>query len=208
MKFPSSNHQAFRAIGISKETTQNALKMNSSDMRPPGLDSDQTEVNSSAPTDLVGIPPPLANFKEPNMTLNPLHDLKVLVVDDDDDVRQGLSLCVRSLTNSRVDEARDGAAALEMLASAQYDQLFLDLMMPGVDGFEVLKAIRAGSAIRPLHTVIVSAWADFSIYRVLGPELGADDMVIKPFSRNQVRAILAATSRIKLEGSHVAMLAA
>ena len=80
--------------------------------------------------------------------------------------------------------------------------------MRGLDGFEVLKAIRAGNAIRPIHTVIVSAWADLNIYRELASAPGADDMVTKPFRPNQIRLTWIAASRKKLAAVGVGAVAA
>lgn len=117
-------------------------------------------------------------------------ELRVLIIDDDAAIRQGLAITVQSISKSRVDVAGDGAEGLKLLANEQYDLLFLDLMMPEVDGFEVLKAIRSGDAIRPNHTVIVSAWADMNSHIVPAVDLGADDMITKPFRPVQIKTAM------------------
>jgi two-component system response regulator RegX3 len=89
-----------------------------------------------------------------------------------------------------VDEERDGPSALESGRSGRYSLVVLDVMLPGLSGVEVCRALRAESDVPILMLTARDAESD----RVLGLELGADDYVTKPFSSaellSRVRAIL------------------
>src|SRR5262249_15934998 len=89
-----------------------------------------------------------------------------------------------------VDEEREGPAALESGRSGRYSLVVLDVMLPGISGVEVCRALRAESDVPILMLTARDAESD----RVLGLELGADDYVTKPFSSaellSRVRAIL------------------
>jgi two-component system, OmpR family, response regulator RegX3 len=89
-----------------------------------------------------------------------------------------------------VDEERDGTAALERARQNGYDIVILDVMLPGMSGTDVCRALRAESDV----PIVMLTARDAEIDRVLGLELGADDYVTKPFSTaellSRVRAIL------------------
>ncbi|MFQ5947318.1 MAG: response regulator transcription factor [Acidimicrobiia bacterium] len=108
---------------------------------------------------------------------------RVLVVDDEPMVRE---VVVRYLERDgfRVHEAGDGRAALEALAAHRFDLVVLDLMLPVVDGIDVLRAIRRHDQV----PVILLTARDDELDRVLGLELGADDYVVKPFSPRELAA--------------------
>ncbi len=84
-----------------------------------------------------------------------------------------------------VELARDGAEGLALAMGAPFDALILDVMLPGLDGFEVLKAIRA--AHRDLGVVLLTA-RDAVKDRVHGLDLGADDYLVKPFAFEELLA--------------------
>ena len=90
----------------------------------------------------------------------------------------------------RVLQAATGEEALEIIARERPDLILLDLMLPGVDGYEVCRRVRATSMV----PIIMLTARDDEIDKVLGLELGADDYVTKPFSvaelRSRVRAVL------------------
>jgi two-component system response regulator RegX3 len=114
---------------------------------------------------------------------------KILLVDDDAGVRDVVAFTLRR-EGFDVDEERDGPAALEAGRSGGYSLVVLDVMLPGLSGAEVCRALRAESDVPILMLTARDAEAD----RVLGLELGADDYVTKPFSSaellSRVRAIL------------------
>jgi len=89
-----------------------------------------------------------------------------------------------------VDEERDGTAALEKARTDGYDIVILDIMLPGMSGTDVCRALRSESDV----PILMLTARDAEIDRVLGLELGADDYVTKPFSTaellSRVRAIL------------------
>jgi two-component system response regulator RegX3 len=114
---------------------------------------------------------------------------RILLVDDDAGVRDVVAFTLRR-EGFEVDEERDGPAALESGRSGRYSLVVLDVMLPGLSGVEVCRALRAESDVPILMLTARDAESD----RVLGLELGADDYVTKPFSSaellSRVRAIL------------------
>jgi two-component system, OmpR family, phosphate regulon response regulator PhoB len=116
--------------------------------------------------------------------------LRILVVDDDEPTR---TLLRRLLTTEgyAVDEARDGATALEKLAAVGPDLVLLDVMMPDQDGLDVLQGLRRTSDV----PVILVTAKDDEADRVLGFRFGADDYVAKPFSSAELAARIAAVLR-------------
>lgn len=102
----------------------------------------------------------------------------VLIVDDDPDIRSLLMYTLRD-AGFAVREAHDGASALAALAERAPACMVLDLMMPGLDGFSVLEAMRDRSIAPMTRVVILTCKADGpSLTR--GWQLGADDYLTKP----------------------------
>ncbi|HHT97673.1 MAG TPA: response regulator transcription factor [Clostridiales bacterium] len=114
---------------------------------------------------------------------------KILIVDDDMNIAELISLY---LTKECYDTCmvHDGEAAINSFASYKPDLVLLDLMLPGIDGYEVCREIRKTSTV-PI--IMLSAKGEV-FDKVLGLELGADDYVIKPFDSKElvarVRAVL------------------
>ncbi len=113
----------------------------------------------------------------------------ILVVDDDPGVLDVVAFTLRR-EGFDVDEQRDGTAGLEAARAQSYDIVILDIMLPGLSGTDVCRALRAESDV----PILMLTARDAEIDRVLGLELGADDYVTKPFSTaellSRVRAIL------------------
>lgn len=105
---------------------------------------------------------------------------RILVIDDDADVR---TLCRLNLgwAGHEVLEAGGGQEALDMVAADLPDALVLDIMMPVVDGLDVLRRVRGDPATAELPVVVISARVGLED-QVLGLETGADAFVTKPFS--------------------------
>lgn len=122
---------------------------------------------------------------------------KVLVADDEDELRSFIATFL-SDAGFLVSTASDGAVAVEMLAHEDFDALVLDLDMPCLDGFGVLRAVRANPAQTCLGVVILSGDAQRpSIER--GLEMGADDYLLKPFSAWELEArVRGVISRIRM----------
>ena len=106
---------------------------------------------------------------------------RVLVVDDDVTVREVVVSYLRAGGHVVV-EAADGAEALRMMRSEPADLVVLDLMMPGIDGLEVCRRLRATGDVPIIMLTALGAEVD----RVVGLESGADDYVTKPFSPREL----------------------
>jgi DNA-binding response OmpR family regulator len=114
----------------------------------------------------------------------------VLVVEDDPAIADLLDLYLRQ-AGFRVLQAPTGERGLELVAQQQPALVVLDIGLPGIDGLEVCRRIRAGSSL----PILFLTARDGEIDRVLGLELGADDYVVKPFSPREVVARVKAILR-------------
>ena len=108
---------------------------------------------------------------------------RVLVVDDEPMVREVVAEYLKQ-EGFAVDQAADGRAALEAIRATRPDLVVLDIMLPRLDGFSVLREMRR---IVDVPVILLSARAE-ETDRVLGLELGADDYVVKPFSPRELAA--------------------
>lgn len=106
---------------------------------------------------------------------------RVLVVDDDQTVREVVVSYLRAAGHD-VPEAADGEAGLAAMAQAPADLVVLDVMMPGIDGLEVCRRLRADSDVPVVLLTALGSEQD----RVFGLELGADDYIAKPFSPREL----------------------
>ncbi len=120
----------------------------------------------------------------------------LLIVDDEPNVRSSLA---RSLGGHGYDvsAAVDGVAALDVLTREQFDAVLLDLMMPGMDGFEVLRRLQGVSTV---PVIVLSARGDEDD-KIRALDLGADDYVTKPFGIRELLARLRAVQRRVAEPS-------
>jgi two-component system, OmpR family, alkaline phosphatase synthesis response regulator PhoP len=120
---------------------------------------------------------------------------RVCVVEDDPAIRRGL---VDSLTYAgyEVLECADGLEARRVLLSADLDLVLLDVVLPGVDGFELLPELRSA---RPTLPVIMVTARGSEEDRVRGLRTGADDYVVKPFSSSELLARVEAVLRRSAE---------
>ncbi|WP_330271322.1 response regulator transcription factor [Lentzea sp. NBC_00516] len=115
---------------------------------------------------------------------------RVLLIEDDEAVREGLSLAL-TYQGHTVDAVRTGEEGLDLLGSVTPDVVVLDLMLPGVDGFEVCRRIRASG---DLPIIMLTARND-DIDVVAGLEAGADDYVAKPAQARVLEARIRAVLR-------------
>jgi len=106
-----------------------------------------------------------------------------------DDHATNLQVLARTLqgTGHRILAARDGRTAIDIARRVRPDLLLLDVMMPGMDGFEVCRAIKADAATRDAGVIFLSALGDVSD-KVAGLELGAVDYIAKPIQAEEVLA--------------------
>jgi DNA-binding response OmpR family regulator len=117
--------------------------------------------------------------------------IRVLTVEDDSAIRRGIVDALRFAGYAPL-EAATGDAGLAMAIGQTYDLLLLDLVLPGRDGLEILRQVRA---IKPTQPVIILTARGAENDRVTGLQLGADDYVIKPFSVKELLARIEAVLR-------------
>jgi two-component system KDP operon response regulator KdpE len=118
--------------------------------------------------------------------------VKILIVDDDHDVVEAITLSFGlQWPDARIVDAKDGKSALLALSRESPDVVLLDIALPDIDGFEVLRKIRERSDVPVL---MVSARGE-EIAKVRGLELGADDYVTKPFGYLELSARIKAVMR-------------
>jgi DNA-binding response OmpR family regulator len=116
---------------------------------------------------------------------------RILVVEDEDSIREALADALVS-EGYEVLTAADGRRGLELGLSEDPDLVVLDLMLPGMDGFEVLRRLRADRVVTP---VLVLTARGLEQDRVRGLDLGADDYVMKPFALRELLARVRARLR-------------
>ena len=109
---------------------------------------------------------------------------KVLVVDDEPFICRSLSFVLRK-ENYEVFEARNGEEALLAIEEHRPDLVFLDVMMPKVNGFEVTRRVRADESLKSTKIILLTAKGQDSD-RATGREVGADDYMTKPFSPTKI----------------------
>ncbi len=120
---------------------------------------------------------------------------KILVVDDDENIAEliGLYLAKECFDTKIVN---DGEAALKAVKEYKPNLMLLDIMLPGIDGYEVLREVRKSSK---LPVIMLSAKGE-TFDKVLGLELGADDYIMKPFdSKEMVARVKAVLRRFTVE---------
>jgi signal transduction histidine kinase/DNA-binding response OmpR family regulator len=129
-----------------------------------------------------------------------LHRDRILLADDNADMRE----YVRKLLGSRfkVEAVTNGADALKSASTHRPDLIVTDVMMPVMDGFELLRNIKADAALRDVPVLMLSARAGEES-RLEGLHAGADDYIVKPFSGRELHARISAQlelSRVRREG--------
>lgn len=117
--------------------------------------------------------------------------MKILIVEDDVNILNGLAEIFQNEGYSTV-TAADGIGALELFKDQQPDFVCLDIMMPGMSGYDVCREIRKADADIPV--IFISAKSE-EVDKVLGLELGADDYIVKPFGVREVVARIRAVTR-------------
>lgn len=120
---------------------------------------------------------------------------RILVVEDDAGIRQGI-VDALALSGFVCEQAADGKAGLDLAVTYDCDLILLDLILPGLDGLEILREVRA---TRPTLPVIILTARGEEADRVAGLRLGADDYVVKPFSVAELLARVEAVLRRSAE---------
>ena len=123
--------------------------------------------------------------------------MKILLAEDEADLNNVVTRYLKKNGYS-VDSVLDGEEALDYLKYSEYDLVILDIMMPKVDGFEVIKKLRD----KRNHTSVLMLTArDSADDKVKGLDLGADDYIVKPFDFNELLARIRAVVRRKYGNS-------
>ena len=120
---------------------------------------------------------------------------RILVVDDEERNRR-LLVAMLEADGYTATEAADGAQALDLARQSPPDIVLLDIMMPGMDGYEVARALKAAEATRSVPIVMVTALHDRDS-RLRGLEAGAEEFVTKPVDRNELRIRVRNLLRLK-----------
>ena len=123
------------------------------------------------------------------------NDIRILVVDDEPDIRGLLKAALTQEGFSRITLAASGEEAVSACATCVPDVVILDVMLPGIDGFETCKRIRE---ITQCPIIFLSAKSD-EVDRILGLAIGGDDYVAKPFSPKEV------AYRVKVQARRLGM---
>jgi len=109
---------------------------------------------------------------------------KVLVVDDEPFILRSLSFVLKK-GQLDVLEARDGEEALALIREHKPKLVFIDVMMPKMNGYDVVRAVRAEEELKDTHLVLLTAKGQESD-RAVGMEAGANDYLTKPFSPSKI----------------------
>jgi adenylate cyclase len=109
----------------------------------------------------------------------------VLVVDDNTDIRNYLQVCLHSTFN--ILQAGDGAEGLEMAQQHLPDLIISDIMMPGMDGYQLCQTIRQDEKLKHIPVIFLTAKASDEM-KLEGLEIGADDYLAKPFNARELLA--------------------
>jgi diguanylate cyclase (GGDEF)-like protein len=120
--------------------------------------------------------------------------LTVLVIEDHPDQRELLAIVLQR-EGYRVITAANGLEALEKLESENVQIALSDIMMPKMDGFELIKRIRSNTALKSIYIILITARIQEGD-RVRGLDLGADDYITKPFSFSELLARVRVGSRV------------
>lgn len=129
-----------------------------------------------------------------------VRDISILVIEDEPSIAEVISLYLKR-ADFQVQVLPDGQAALEAMTRQMPDLVVLDIMLPGLDGFEITRWIRDQSDV-PI--IMLTSRRD-EVDRIAGLEMGADDYVVKPFSPQElvsrVRAVLRRTRTTSQDSS-------
>ena len=115
--------------------------------------------------------------------------MKVLVVDDFSTMRRIVKNLLRDLGFTNIQEADDGSTALPMLQSGDFDFVVTDWNMPGMQGIDLLKAIRADASLSHIPVLMVTAEAKKEQI-IMAAQAGVNGYIVKPFTAGTLKAKL------------------
>jgi two-component system, chemotaxis family, chemotaxis protein CheY len=112
----------------------------------------------------------------------PATDMKILIVDDFSTMRRIVRNLLKEIGYANADEAEDGVIALQKLKAGKYDFVISDINMPNMNGFELLRAMRAEPELKTIPVLVVSAEAKKEDI-VNAAQAGANGYIVKPFTK-------------------------
>jgi signal transduction histidine kinase len=122
---------------------------------------------------------------------------RILLVDDNEDSRFAVVETLRKLTDYEVEEVENGPATLDKVKRTNFDLVLLDVQMPGMDGFEVCRRLRADERTRRLPVLFLTATHYQVESRLKGLDVGADDFIVQPVSNQELVARIKSVLRVK-----------
>ncbi|HXI57020.1 MAG TPA: response regulator, partial [Polyangia bacterium] len=122
---------------------------------------------------------------------------RILLADDNADSRFAVAQTLQKLTEHEVEEVDSGLATLERVRHADYDLVLLDVQMPGMDGYEVCRQLRADERTRRLPVLFLTATHYQVESRLRGLDVGADDFIVQPVSNQELVARIKSVLRVK-----------
>ncbi len=109
---------------------------------------------------------------------------KILIADDNENIREALTYLLED-EGYKLWLAKDGAETLKMVREVRPDILFLDIMMPEVNGYDVCRTIKADAALKSTYVIMLTAKGQVA-EQERGREVGADEYIVKPFSPMEI----------------------
>ncbi len=121
---------------------------------------------------------------------------KIMIVDDDPNIGLLVEMTLRKKGNFDIVNCSSGEMALERLTRDQPDLMLLDIMMPGIDGYEVCRTIKGNPDTKFISVIMLSARREM-VDKIRGMDLGADDYIVKPFDPDELLSRVKARLRIR-----------
>lgn len=109
---------------------------------------------------------------------------KILIADDNENIREALTYLLED-EGYQLSLAKDGAETLRKVKEVRPDILFLDIMMPEINGYDVCRTIKADPSLRNIYVIMLTAKGQVS-EQERGKEVGADEYIVKPFSPMEI----------------------
>jgi DNA-binding response OmpR family regulator len=109
---------------------------------------------------------------------------KILIADDNQNIRDALTYLLED-EGYEIELAKDGAEALRIVRMRQPDILFLDIMMPEINGYDVCSAIRSDQALKGIYIIMLTAKGQVA-EQERGKDVGANEYIVKPFSPMEI----------------------
>jgi two-component system, cell cycle response regulator len=146
-------------------------------------------------------PPPQRRHTDTEQPTTSGSDVRVLLVDDDENFREWLKLLTRR-KGFHVETAQDGEEALELLRSRSYDLLISDFEMPRMDGFELIRAIRADESLAHQYAVMLTSHDGLDA-KIAALAVGYDDFLSKSCTEVEVAAKVISAKRVATRHRHL-----